>query len=178
MAAKIILKKSNTPTSQPGVSDLEYGELAINYDDGILYYKNNAGAVDIIARKAIGGASGISITRIATTYTAGDGDFLLADPSLGSFTLTLPSAPTTGSFVTIFDGGSWTSDPLIIDPGLLSIDGGAGGSTINLEVGNVRVDLVYNGTTWKTHIPVDRQWVENRLTAFEDDVITYAIALG
>ena len=25
MAAKIILKKSSTPTSQPGTSDLEYG---------------------------------------------------------------------------------------------------------------------------------------------------------
>lgn len=178
MAAKIILKKSSTPTSQPGVSDLEYGELAINYDDGILYYKNNAGAIDIIARKAVGGASGITITRISSNFVASAGDFLLADTSAGAFTLTLPSSPTSGAFVTLFDGGSWTTDPLIIDPGTSSIDGDVAGSTINLDVGNVRVDLVYNGTTWKSHIPVDRQWVENRLAAFEDDVITYAIALG
>jgi len=178
MAAKIILKKSSTPTSQPEVSDLEYGELAINYDDGILYYKNNAGAIDIIARKAVGGASGITITRISSNFVASAGDFLLADTSAGAFTLTLPSSPTTGAFVTLFDGGSWTTDPLIIDPGTSSIDGDLAGSTIDLDVGNVRVDLVYNGSTWKSHIPVDRQWVETRLAAFEDDVITYAIALG
>jgi len=175
MSTKIILKKSDVPASQPLTSDLEFGELAINYDDGILYYKNKDGIVDIIARKSTGGGSGISISRIASNYNASSGDFLLADTSLGSFTLSLP-APTTGSFVTIFDGGSWTSNPLIINSGASTIDGD--GSTINLDVGNVRVDLVYNGSTWKTHIPVDRNWVENRLAAFEDDVITYAIALG
>lgn len=176
MATKLILKKSGTPASAPQVGDLDFGELAINYDDGILYYKNNSGVIDVIARKAVGGASGISITRIASNYVASDGDFLLADTSGGSFTLTLPAGPTTGAFVTLFDGGSWTTDPLIIDSGTATIDGD--GSTINLDVGNVRVDLLYNGTTWKTHIPVDAAYVENRLAAFEDDVITYAIALG
>lgn len=175
MATKLLLKKSGEATRQPLTSDLDPGELAINYEDGVLYYKNGAGAIDIIARKTTGGASGISITRIGNTYTASDGDFLLADTSGGSFTLTLPT-PTTGSFVTVFDGGSWTSDPLIINSGSYTIEGD--GSTINLDAGNVRVDFVYNGTTWKTHIPVDKNWVENRLAAFEDDVITYAIALG
>jgi len=175
MATKLLLKKSGVATKQPLASDLDFGELAINYDDGILYYKNNTGAIDILARKTTGGASGISITRIGTAYTASDGDFLLADTSNGSFILTLPT-PTTGSFVTVFDGGSWTEDPLIIDSGTYTIDGD--GSTIDLDVGNVRVDFIYNGTTWKTHIPVDKNWVENRLAQFEDDVITYAIALG
>jgi hypothetical protein len=40
------------------------------------------------------------------------------------------------------------------------------------------VDFVYNGSTWKVYKPVTEQYVTDRLTAFEDDVITYAIALG
>jgi hypothetical protein len=39
MANTIKLKRSGTATQIP--SSLEYGELAINYADGKLYYKNN-----------------------------------------------------------------------------------------------------------------------------------------
>jgi len=176
MATKILLKKSNVTTAQPQTSDLDHGELAINYEDGILYYKTNSGVIDIIARKSAGGTSGITITPISSNYTAAGGDYLLADTSGGSFTITLPQAPVTGSFVTIFDADSWTDNPLIFDSGVNSIEGS--GSTINVDVGNVRIDLVYNGSTWKTHIPIDSQYLETRLTQFEDDVITYAIALG
>lgn len=176
MATKILLKKSNVASSQPQTSDLDPGELAINYEDGILYYKTNSGVIDVIARKTAGGTSGITINPISANYTASGGDFLLANTSGGSFTITLPPAPVTGSFITVFDGGSWTDNPLIFDSGINSIEGS--GSTINVDVGNVRIDFVYNGSTWKTHIPVDVNWVENRLVQFEDDVITYAIALG
>lgn len=39
MSNKIILKKSSVPGKVPTVSDIDYGELAINYSDGVLYYK-------------------------------------------------------------------------------------------------------------------------------------------
>lgn len=39
----IKLKKSSVPSEVP--STLEYGELAINYADGILYYKNSTGQI-------------------------------------------------------------------------------------------------------------------------------------
>ena len=40
MANKIILKKSSVQGKIPLVQDLDYGELALNYADGKLYYKN------------------------------------------------------------------------------------------------------------------------------------------
>jgi len=40
MANKIILKKSAVQGKIPLVQDLDYGELALNYADGKLYYKN------------------------------------------------------------------------------------------------------------------------------------------
>ncbi len=53
MANRIILKKSSLAGKIPLTSDLEYGELAINYTDGRLYYKNSNNTVG-----QVGGGSG------------------------------------------------------------------------------------------------------------------------
>ena len=39
MANKVLLKKSSVGSKIPTTSDLDYGELALNYADGKLYYK-------------------------------------------------------------------------------------------------------------------------------------------
>jgi len=44
-APKIILKKSSVTSRVPGSGDLEYGELAINYADGLIYYKTSSNAI-------------------------------------------------------------------------------------------------------------------------------------
>jgi hypothetical protein len=46
MANKIILKKSSVAAKVPLTTDLEYGELAINYADGKLYYKKSDNTID------------------------------------------------------------------------------------------------------------------------------------
>jgi hypothetical protein len=46
MANKVLLKKSSTVAKVPATSDLDYGELALNYADGKLYYKTSGNAVD------------------------------------------------------------------------------------------------------------------------------------
>ena len=61
MANKLLLKKSSVAAKVPLSTDLEYGELALNYTDGKLYYKTDLNA--IASFNAGGGAS----------YTAGDG---------------------------------------------------------------------------------------------------------
>lgn len=43
MANSIILKKSSVPGKAPLAADLDYGELAINYTDGKIYYKRSDG---------------------------------------------------------------------------------------------------------------------------------------
>ena len=45
MASKIKLKKSSVPSKVPVTGDLDYGELAINYADGKLYYKNASNVI-------------------------------------------------------------------------------------------------------------------------------------
>ena len=45
MSSRIILKKSSVVDKAPLPSDLEYGELAINYSDGRLYFKNSSNSI-------------------------------------------------------------------------------------------------------------------------------------
>lgn len=49
MATKIRLKKSGATGNTPSSGDLELGELALNYADGILYYKDDANTIQQIS---------------------------------------------------------------------------------------------------------------------------------
>lgn len=48
MATKIKLKKSGATGNVPTSGDLEYGELALNYADGVLYFKNSSNTIQQI----------------------------------------------------------------------------------------------------------------------------------
>ena len=49
MTNRLILKRSSTANSAPTDGDLEYGELAINYADGTLYFKNSSNTIQVLA---------------------------------------------------------------------------------------------------------------------------------
>lgn len=42
----IKLKKSSVPGKKPGTGDIEYGEVALNYADGRLFYKNSSNIIN------------------------------------------------------------------------------------------------------------------------------------
>ena len=90
MANVIKLKNSGTANSTP--TSLEVGELAINYADGILYYKNSSNAISILSSALY--AQGASSIEIATTPPA--------SPSSGD----LWFESDTGTFY-VFDGTYW-----------------------------------------------------------------------
>jgi hypothetical protein len=46
MANKVLLKKSSVVARVPTISDLDYGELAINYADGKLYFKTSSNNIN------------------------------------------------------------------------------------------------------------------------------------
>lgn len=58
MAQKVILKKSSIVGKIPTVSDLDYGELALNYAEGKLYFKDN---VDTIRSISGGGGGTVAV---------------------------------------------------------------------------------------------------------------------
>jgi hypothetical protein len=49
MSNTILIKRSGTPGSIPNAANVSFGELAINYSDGTLFYKDAGGTVKVIA---------------------------------------------------------------------------------------------------------------------------------
>lgn len=91
---------------------------------------------------------GSSYTVKTANYTAVSGDNILANTSSGSFTVTLPSSPTTGSLINIADGaGTFNINPLIVARNgstIMSIAEDMFLSTVGASTG-----LVFNGSTWR-----------------------------
>jgi phosphotransferase system HPr-like phosphotransfer protein len=83
--AQVILKKSSVAARVPVAGDLEFGELALNYADGLLYYKKSDGTT--IA--SIGGGSG------GTVDLSSPGDIGATTPAAAVFTTLTATGQTS-----------------------------------------------------------------------------------
>jgi len=99
MSNKVLLKRSSVAGKVPVASDLEYGELALNYNDGVLYYKDNSNTIQSISGSGEGGSSTLDGLTDVTINSVADGDVLQYDSGSGEWI----NAPT-GSVSTSFDG--------------------------------------------------------------------------
>lgn len=68
MANKIVLKKSSVAGRVPQLTDLDWGEVALNYADGRLYFKRSSNTIDSFS--TTGGSSSDSPTTYTTTTVA------------------------------------------------------------------------------------------------------------
>ena len=117
----ISLYYSTTAAAAPTSGNLVNGELAININDGKLYYKDNGGTVQLIASKD--GASG-SVTSVAQTFTGGIIS-VSGSPITTSGTLALTVAGTSGGIPYFASGTTWASSAALAANALV-VGGGAG----------------------------------------------------
>lgn len=87
--------------------------------------------------------------RQTANYTANVGEGVIADTSGGVWTLTLPASPSTGDIVVIADGADWATNNLTVGRNGSTIEGAA--EDLTLDIGNVSVTLLYDGTTWQVY---------------------------
>jgi hypothetical protein len=93
-----------------------------------------------------GGGSGF--TAKTANYTAVSGDNILANTSSGSWTLTLPSSPSTGNAVQVMDSiGTFGQYPLTVARNGSTIMGAA--ENMTMAVNGAATTFVYNGSTWR-----------------------------
>jgi len=144
MANKVLLKKSSTAAKVPTTSDLDYGELALNYADGKLYYKNSSNVVQSFGST--------SYTRVTSNTTAVAGKKYICDTTSAAFTLTLPASPVSGDTVVIGDGGSFSTNNLTVGRNSSTIDGISDDLALNID--GIEVTLVYDGTTWQVYTQI------------------------
>lgn len=84
-----------------------------------------------------------------TTYTAVASDQIIADTSGGAFTITLPSTPSTGVYVSFADGADWATNNLTVARNGSTIEGLA--EDLVLDIKGIKVDLIYDGATWEVY---------------------------
>ena len=166
MANKVLLKKSSVGARAPVVGDLDYGELALNYADGKLYYKTSGNTIDtfpslsatatltnktlsaatLTSTLTAGGGVGTNGQVLQSTGTgvqwsnAGSGDVTLT----GTQTLTnktLSSAVLTGTITA--GGGVGTNGQVLSSTGsgVAWINQSSGGNSV--FIANARSDLGY-----------------------------------
>lgn len=119
-------------------TDINFGtDLSVS-DDG-----DGSATVDSTAS---GGSGGYSVTNQTADYTASDRDFVMADSSAGTITISLPSGPTQGDFVGVKKVSS--------SGNTVSVSGN--GNNINGESHNVtltnrgdELEFIYDGTDWE-----------------------------
>ena len=80
MTNTVQLKRSSVANSIPGTGNLVPGELAINYTDGNLFYKNNSNVVTVIASNKFVSVSG----NVTGDYFIGNGSQLTGITSTSS----------------------------------------------------------------------------------------------
>jgi hypothetical protein len=113
MTNTILIKRSAVANSVPASGNLQAGELAINYTDGNLFYKDSGGNVNVIASDKFVSVSG----NVTANYFIGNGSQLtgISASAFSTITVTAQSnvvANNTGivNFVP-GDGVAITTDP-------------------------------------------------------------------
>ena len=135
----ISLYYSTTASAAPTAGNLVNGELGINITDGKLYYKDNLGAVQLLASKA--GASG-SVTSVAQSFTGG----LISvsgSPITTSGTLALTVAGTSGGVPYFSSASTWASSAALAANAIV-LGGGAGAAPATTTTGTGVVTAVGN----------------------------------
>ncbi|CAB4175269.1 hypothetical protein UFOVP961_142 [uncultured Caudovirales phage] len=149
MASTITLKKSSVNGRVPAPGDLNYGELALNYADGLLYYKKSNNTIQSIGS---GGTSSITASLItsSTIGTSFSGVNTLTFDTESGFSLTnlTGGAVKVGVTAPTFKTFKITGQADVVASGLDTIQFVAGtGITINTNpTGSPYKSITINST--------------------------------
>jgi len=124
MTNKIKIKRSSVPDKIPDPGDLDYGELAINYSDGNLFFKNSANTVITIAStQFVDVAGNISGGNISVTGNVAAQNFIGNGAALTGITATIAPAGNSGAVQFNNSGVISGSDNFTFDGTSISIAG-------------------------------------------------------
>jgi len=148
-ANRILLKKSSVQGKIPGAFDIEYGELALNFSDGRLYFKDSNNDIQFFEK---------SSSQVESNF-----DVLLNDLSLGDVTDTkitnrLDLGSVLNSSISSFNFGSISiSGPIF--PSIFSLpsskvselpnDSFTGQMLLVTDEVSGSVPAFYDGNSWK-----------------------------
>jgi phage-related tail fiber protein len=116
--AKLIVKKSAVAAKVPLLTDLDYGELALNYADGKLYYKTSTNVIqnfsdsstlqpldaDLTAIAALSGTTGLLRKTAANTWSLDTNSYITGNQTI-TFSGDASGSGTTSVSLTLANSG-------------------------------------------------------------------------
>jgi hypothetical protein len=158
MANKVLLKKSSVAAKVPLPSDLSYGELAVNYADAKLYFKDSVNAIQYFV--STGSTDTLTNKTLSSAILTGT---LTAGGGVGTNGQLLQSTGTGVQWVTSAAGGGTTTNALTIGTGL-------SGTSFN---GSTAVTIAIDSTVVTL---TGTQTLTNKSIAFGSNTITGTLA--
>lgn len=150
MPNQILIKRSGNAAAVPTSGQLALGELALNYADGLLYYKTASNTIAILNTAGVSNtiSNGTSNVRVAananvTTSVAGLANVVVASIS-GLDVLGRVSATGTITAATVSATGNVVAGSYFV---------GDGSFLTNLSAANIATQAVANGTS-NVSIPI------------------------
>lgn len=142
MTNTVLIKRSSTANAVPSAGNLQAGELAINYNDGNLFYKNTSNVVTVIASNQFVSVSGnvvganvvtgnisatgninfttssnVSLGSVGNVHILGGSPgYVLTTDGLGNLSWALPVTDLSIVVNNFVGDGSTTQFPLTITP--------------------------------------------------------------
>ena len=86
-------------------------------------------------------------TYVTSYYLASNASRIIADTTAGGFTIDLPAAPVTGTYVVITDGGGWALNNLTIGRNGSTVEGNVADVLVNQS--GITIELIYSESTWQ-----------------------------
>ena len=105
-------------------------------------------------------------------YTAVAGDQIIADTTVGTWTLTLPASPVPGDSVKIADGNDWKTNNLTVARNGSTIEGSTDNFVLNIK--GITVDFIYSGTTWEVYANTGPEGTEALWTKVTSNTQAYS----
>lgn len=187
MANKIVLKKSSVAAKVPLTTDLDYGELALNYADEKLYFKNSSNTIKAFNVNATGATLTISTGLSGTSYNGSTAVTIAIDSTVATLTgtQTLTNKTISGASNTLSNipNSALTNSSVTINGTSVSL-GGSGtvtaaagtltGTTLNSTVVTsslTTVGTIATGTWNATNIALGKGGTNAALTAVNGGVV-------
>lgn len=151
------------------------GSAGFNGSNGSNGFNGSNGSAGFNGSNGFTGSAGI-INWITQTsnYTANPFDYILADTSGGTFTISLPQNPVAGTSVIVLDKSNWSINNLNIGRNTKTIENYA--DDFILDIGQSRVEFTYDGSTWQIYNSIGPRGFTGSSGLQES--ISYSIVLG
>lgn len=143
----------NDPVNGVDSSSVTY-RVPLDAPNSLVYqcavHSNMVGNIIITDPVGFTGSEGATLSDwvvVTSNYQSQHRNRIIADSSGGSFSITLPSNPSTGDYIQITDGANFLANSITVLRNLRTIEGIA--DDVILDVGNITVEFIYSGTTWQ-----------------------------